>query len=273
LGLATRRAVMRYDSIWCGRIRNSAPDPIRIAIHRGSDTSDVPGEMIGGGMMQAERGGDAFDTFWPYRFSKPVSVPAGDYWLVVSQLGLDNMAVGADISRSGFDMIVSGDSPKYEYIHRSPYGTQYDTTKNSGDISRAIAFEVPAGSGNWKPFKPEYGKVAEGFAWSGSYIPMIRPLVGNGKLVASVRSKAEVTSVTAYPNPFKIGNDIVMFSSQGHRQPRGAVITNMLGQQIRTFKHMDPLEWDGKDDNGKPVRPGAYIVHSDENESLLLIAQ
>jgi hypothetical protein len=271
---AMRFKLVRPDSLFGARVYfasgNSGPDPIRIAIHRGSDTSDVPGEVIEGATLLSDRMGEQFDKFWTYRFAAPVEAPSGDYWLSVSQLGLDNMAIGADISRSGFDMTVSGPSPQYQYIHRSPYGTQYDSVSNSGDISRAIAFEVPAGSGNWKPFTPEAGmSTNSGFAWAGTYIPMIRPLVGNGTPLASVRSDDKSTSISAYPNPFVAGQDVVKF---GSAIDRSATISNLLGQHVRTLSS-STYEWDGKDGDGKVVSPGVYIVNIDESEPILLIAR
>ncbi|HET6512012.1 MAG TPA: hypothetical protein VFH43_07465, partial [Candidatus Kapabacteria bacterium] len=156
---AMRFRLTKPDTLFGARLffgsTNSALDAIRITVHRGSDSSDVPGEVIERTVLETTRKLEMPRGFASYQFTDPVEVPPGDYWLSVSQLSLDNMTLGADISRNGFDLVVSGESPRYRYIHDSPYGSQYAVNANSGDISRMLAFEMPARSGNWKPLTPE----------------------------------------------------------------------------------------------------------------------
>lgn len=172
---------------------NAANDAIRISVHEGSDSSNVPGALVNIPGVTAsftdERKGANFEQFWPYYFPSRIVLPGvtdstdGVYWIVLSQLSLDNMMLGADISRSGFDLRVKDALyPDARLIHRSPYATQFSATQNAGRINNVFAYEVTAGTGNWKPFVPDSNRLAsEGtFAWTGNYhyIPMMRVLVG-----------------------------------------------------------------------------------------------
>jgi hypothetical protein len=208
--------------------------------------------------------------FASYQFTDPVEVPPGDYWLSVSQLSLDNMTLGADISRNGFDLVVSGESPRYRYIHDSPYGSQYAVNANSGDISRMLAFEMPARSGNWKPLTPENALDSlNGFAFRGPFIPMIRPLVGNGKPMAQVERIPTGSDMRLYPNPFERGSQTLRISSA---TGQSITILNLLGQPVRRLGlSVHEAEWDGKDDLGQVVMPGLYFVVSGDAAHPLVV--
>lgn len=259
---AMRFELTKPDTLYGARVyfamMNSAEDAIRITIHRGTDSTDVPGEPVPGAMLQSLRNGQELDRFASYRFASPVAVEPGTYWLSVSQLSHDNMMLGADISRSGIDMTRNGNAPEYKYIHSDPYGTQYGVNENSGDISRSIAYEIVAGSGNWKPFAAGAGlNLSEGFAYAGSYIPMIRPLVGDGKAASSVPREEASEPLSIYPNPFDASNGDLHITGLTNAVVE---ITDLLGVHIRTLRGSSEITWDGNEANGVRVPAGVYVV-------------
>jgi hypothetical protein len=194
---AMRIKLMKKDTLYGVRAyfgsANASPDALRFAVYEGSDTSNIPGKQVSiqgiSTSFYDERRGDMFNKFWPYYFPKPVVLPGvaeggdGVYWVSISQLSLDNMALGADISRSGFDRIKTDSTT--QFIHRSPYATQYSATQNAGNISNAFVFQAPADSGLWKPLLPKSHIISSPFAWGGliSYTPMIRALFGRRELL------------------------------------------------------------------------------------------
>lgn len=191
---AVKFKLMKTDTLYGVRIyfgrMNAAPDAIRISTYYGTDSGRVPGAAVNIPGVQsyfnAQRRAEAADgQFWTYYFPKPLVLQGaldgadGNYWLSVSQLALDNMAIGADISRGGADMtVMSTSTPTYRLIHQSPYGTMYDTNRSNGDISRRIAVENTAGSGNWTSMDEMwYIGNASTLNKPGLVIPMIRPMV------------------------------------------------------------------------------------------------
>src|SRR5579883_1863058 len=154
------------DSLYGTRIyfagANQSPDPIRISILQGNDTSCVPGDTVKQPGVQstfiAQRGGGFFNQFWPYYFPRPIALQPGTYWLSVSQLSTQSFMMGGDLSRgSGAVTVASQTSPHIVPIYSDPYGTQYSATENNGDVSCAFALEVPAGSGAWQLWMPDTG--------------------------------------------------------------------------------------------------------------------
>jgi len=152
---------------------NQAPDYIRISILDGDPNSCTPGDTVlqegVQSTMQAQRGGNGFNQFWTYTFPKPIILPGGAdggatkgiYWASVSQLGLTNMMMGANVSRGG-GIIREWDptniSPHIEPAYDDPYGTQWSNTEtNTGDVSCAWAVEAVAGSGGWAEWSPSVG--------------------------------------------------------------------------------------------------------------------
>lgn len=178
---------------------NASNEDIRLSVYEGSDTSNIPGSRVNISGYSAThndvRRGDMFNRFWPYYFAKPIPLKGvtdstdGIYWVSVSQLSLDNMTLGADMSRAGFDHTVytSSGPNKASFLHRSKYGTQYSATQNSGNISNAFAFESTAGSNNWRSLQPTEIFTAAGWpwAWKGNfaYTPMIRAMFGRRTLL------------------------------------------------------------------------------------------
>lgn len=176
---------------------NGSNDQIKFAIHEGSDTSDIPGPLVNipgyTPTFDDPRSGTWLKNFWPYYYDKPIPLLGvsdtsdGVYWISVGQYSLDNMVLGADLSRSGFDYRWTSNYYQAKYLHSSPYGTQYSATQNAGDISRAFAFEITLGTGNWQPLLPDavFQEAGNPWAWSGrfAYIPMIRAMFGRRTLL------------------------------------------------------------------------------------------
>lgn len=213
---ATKFRLATKDTLYGVRVyfanANQAREDIRISLLEGNPQAAVPGDVVvqPGVVTQFEdvRRGDLFNKFWPYYFPKPIVLQGGAdaanggvYWLSVSQLSLDNMVMGADISRGGALIRVYDPlTPQIVNLYRSPYGTQADPDINNGDVSSAWALEVTAGDGSWASWMPTNGwwptmapagnplawrtSINTGFMiWGGSYTPMIRPLVSRSILL------------------------------------------------------------------------------------------
>ncbi len=195
---------------------NQSPDYIRLSVMYGDPSTCTPGDTVlqegVQATMQAQRGGGYFNQFWPYYFPHPIILTGGAdagsnkgiYWMSVSQLSLNNMMMGGDVSRGG-GLIRQWDpqliTPHIDPIYSSKYGTQWKSTEtNTGDISCVWAVEVTAGSGSWAPWTPNVGwwptNALAGLplAWAtnpnsaymikaGSYTPMIRPIVSQSVLL------------------------------------------------------------------------------------------
>jgi len=82
---------------------NSAPDYIEFDIYEGNDKAPS-GKKVKNARMLAQRGkvGNvyAFNQYIPYFLEKPIELPVGTYWLSISQLATDPLALGASGSRT-----------------------------------------------------------------------------------------------------------------------------------------------------------------------------
>ncbi len=146
---------------------NQSPDAIRLSVLKGSPNSGVPTcDTVGGGMMQDIRKGDLFNTWWPYYFPTPIVLAGGSgggatqgvYWISVGQLSLDNMFMGADISRGGARILVTDpQTPVFQAIYHDPYGTNIAQNNNYGDVSTSYAIERTASSCDWSFWMPPNG--------------------------------------------------------------------------------------------------------------------
>jgi hypothetical protein len=150
---------------------NQSPDAIRLTVLKGSPNSAVPTcDTVFGGQMEEVRKGQLFNQFWSYYFPKPVILPGGSgsgaaqgvYWISVSQLGLDNFNMGADISRGGGHVTKSSINrslgvPVYHAMYNDPYGTNIAQNNNTGDVSTSYATERTAGSCDWSLWMPSNG--------------------------------------------------------------------------------------------------------------------
>ncbi len=214
---ATKFRLVTKDTIYGARVyfarSNQAHDGIRISLMNGAPGSCTPNDTIAQQGVQATfestRQGGFFDQFWPYYFPKPIVLPGGAdapgtqgyYWIAVSQLGIDNMMNGGDVSRGGGAIRIydpNGQTPGIPPVYSSPYGTQYkgEPAGNNGDVSCVWAMEQTAGSGGWSQWTPgsgwwpvETGVITPAASLAvtghfspyknrgGGYTPMIRPLV------------------------------------------------------------------------------------------------
>ncbi len=223
---------------------NQAPDYIRVSILDGDPSSCTPGDTVlqegTQSTFEAQRGngGNNFDQFTAYYFPQPIVLRGGAdggatkgiYWAAVSQLGLTNMEMGADVTRGG-GLIRAWDpfeiTPHIEPAYDDPYGTQWSAQDpNTGDVSCVWALEANAGSGGWAQWTPSVGwwptNGASGIPWSeilawttsvngypnsplpyyiigGSYTPIIRAIVSQSVLlpVQLVYLKADTSNGTA----------------------------------------------------------------------------
>ncbi len=211
---ATKFRLVTKDTVYGVNVyfsnANQSDDPIRISLLNGDPSSCTPGDTIA--TFNARRLGGSYNQFWPYFFPKPVVLNGGSdagatkgvYWISVSQLGLQNMMIGGNLSKGGgLIRVADGFTPQIPPIYNDPFGTQAGATINNGDASCVWALEVTAGSGGWAGWTPSNGwwPTMAGsnsstnitpfspplawrsfvnysfFIWGGTYTPMIRPLV------------------------------------------------------------------------------------------------
>jgi hypothetical protein len=270
---------------------NSSSDAIGISVLRGDSASCIPLDTLHTFIDTRKA---PFDQFTPYYFPQPIILPAGIYWLSASQLTLDNFAMGGTLSRGG-GMITLADNinPQISPVYNSPYGTQWSRTDNSGDVSCAFAVETPAGSGQWLPWMPTSGwwpansadvshqallmnpKMSAPFIRAGTYMPMIRPMVGTftgGQSHVAKKYQHDVT-FEQRPNPFdpKTGPTELNFILTESGEV-SLTIYDAMGREIRTLidatleKGQHTVRWDGKDANGSFVASGVYVCRL-SNES------
>ncbi|MEI8135240.1 MAG: FlgD immunoglobulin-like domain containing protein [bacterium] len=150
---------------------NQSPDAIRLTVLKGSPNSAVPTcDTVFGAQMEDVRKGQLFNQYWSYYFPTPVVLPGGSgsgaaqgvYWVSLSQLGLDNMNLGADISRGGGHVTKSSLNrslgvPVYHAMYNDIYGTNIAQNNNFGDVSTSYAVERTAGSCDWSLWMPSQG--------------------------------------------------------------------------------------------------------------------
>jgi hypothetical protein len=208
---ATKFRLVTKDTVYGVRVyfanANQANDPIRISLLKGDPNSCTPGDTVA--TFTDVRQGGFFNQFWPYYFPKPIVLAGGAdagaskgvYWISISQLGLENMMMGANLSKGGgLIRVQDAFTPQIPPVYNDPLGTQASPTINNGDVSCVWALEVTAGSGGWSGWTPSNGwwptmgpsgnplawatSVNYGYnIWGGSYTPMIRPLVSRSVLL------------------------------------------------------------------------------------------
>jgi endonuclease I len=76
----------------------------------------------------------------------------------------------------------------------------------------------------------------------------------------------DITGISAYPNPFA---DIVKLN-MSNQKTASLIIYNLKGQQVREWKGLHPakqsLIWDGRDDSGKHVASGIYLLRLNDGK-------
>lgn len=281
--MAIKFVLSHTDTVLGGRLyfagANQSPDPIRITLLHGDNSSCVPGDTMTS--FTSTRG--LYNQFSSYRFPTPVVLPAGVYWLSVSQLAVDNFTLGGSLYRgSGSIMVADQISPEIWPVYSSPYGTQWSPTENSGGVNCHYALETPAGSGEWQEWMPAkgywptnlHGNGRPQVTWDpqltsltsgGAYLPLIRPMVGSVnpplRMAGSTTGKL---SLECYPNPVNRFAGVLFDINAEPGSRINFVIFNALGEQVRTlangmFDGSTTLRWDGKDMHGNAVPAGVFM--------------
>ncbi len=212
---ATKFKLQAKDTLYGVRVYfangNQSPDAIRISVLKGNPGCFPSGDTVGGGLIEDVRKGQLFNQFWPYYFPKPIVLSGGTnsptqgyYWISIGQLSLDQMMMGADVSRGGGRVnVADGISPRIQAMYNDPLGTLHGQYNSTGDVSCVWAIEQTASSGTWGTWMPSVGwwptngAVAGGWGlrWAtnprvsfpynigGSYTPMIRAMVSKQDLL------------------------------------------------------------------------------------------
>jgi hypothetical protein len=150
-------------------------------------------------------------------FPEPIAVSVGVYWLSVSQLSSSSIMMGGDFSRGGGEVIVENNIfPAITPIYSDKYGTQWSPDHTNGNVNCTFAVEKSAGSGSWSPWMPDNGywptntsgNAQQLITWNphlsppfnngGTYLPMIRVLVGSQSFLDAVRKPDGSSQL--YPN-------------------------------------------------------------------------
>ena len=150
---------------------DQAPDAIKLSLLSGTPGNCTPSDTVQQEGVQATMDamrGPNFDQFSTYYFPKPIVLASngaehGTFWASVSQLGLQNMMLGADLSRGG-GIIRGWDptniSPNIQVANNDPYGTEFVNGQakfNNGDISCVWALQLTAELGGWSQWTPPNG--------------------------------------------------------------------------------------------------------------------
>lgn len=177
---------------------NSNTDNIRFAIYQ--DQGGIPsGNPIQGSVLRSYRGLDAsgdvrYNDYTTYLLDRPLVLPPGTYWAAVGQLSSVGFELGATGQRMGIQL---GNYNAFPVPGANNFNLIIDkafrrrTIQGSLVNDNKFVFENSLGSGQWAEFVPTIGNVGypylnyQGFLGSGmtltrgSWIPMIRPYLGN----------------------------------------------------------------------------------------------
>jgi hypothetical protein len=294
--VAMKFTLARRDTLYGVKVYfangNQSNDPVRISFFHGDANSCVPLDTLST-FLDIRKGG-FFNQFWPYYCPKALVLPPGTYWVAVSQLSTYNMQLGGDFSRGGGAIVASKINKISVEALGSKYGTQWGPgpSDNNGAIGCNFALEIPAGSNNWKQFTPDSGvwpalnpnsdttlqpRIPIGktslsaLSWTGAgtYLPMIRPIIGTNA-PAAVRPNWAVPaslSLSVQPNPFDPAKGSTTFTySLSDPGKVTLTITNILGAVVRTLVNTTmsagahSIAWDGRDETGASLPAGAYAV-------------
>jgi hypothetical protein len=266
----------------------SAEDPVRISVLDGDTASCIPGVQVW--QLGTETAFVALrtpvDSFVAYYFPKPIALSPGVYWLSVSQLLPANMMIGGDVSRGvGRISVADSRSPQMTAVYSSPYGSQWSSSQNSGDIRCSFAVEAPE-STNWMPWMPERGwwpsnrsaNLTLATTWdplldspyvdAGTYLPMIRPIVGKTAEPSHVSDeRSDEFALEIEQNPFALGDNINELSFTLTKAGKVTLIVyDVNGRPVRTLvnDHLNAerhvIYWKGDDEGGRSVAPGVYMI-------------
>jgi hypothetical protein len=224
-----------------------------------------------------------------FYFPQPIPLQPGTYWVSVSQLSVGNMYLYGNISRGGGQIVRAGKtSPAIAPIYTSRYGTQWGSGPgdNNGNVSCSFAMEMPAGSGNWKPWMPDSGlwpvmDSSSSLVWgfipsfdkpyigAGTYLPMIRAIFA-GNPTSAVKTSPVIPNFGLdpnYPNPFEPTDHYTKISYTLDAEGLTTLtISNILGDVVKTLVNANVTDgthsvlWDGRDENGAFVSAGTYFI-------------
>lgn len=193
---------------------NQAPDAVALAVHRDAGGNN-PGAIISGSLIYRQRGRDDirkdlfFGQYVDYTISDansgkptPLVLPAGTYWISISQMGETGLELGASKSRMGMKTMIVG-IPAPIYVSKPVGGPgssflihkEFRQINSSGNMvnNNVFAVENSRGSGQWLGFMPSvgnpayahlhhFGTILDGgntlTLTRGGWVPMLRPSLG-----------------------------------------------------------------------------------------------
>jgi hypothetical protein len=189
---------------------NQSNDQIALCIY---DGDDLPSQKIGGTEIYRTRGYDDIrkNSFWDeyvtYLLPKPVILPAGKYWMTISQQGETGLELAASSARVGMrclDVYTSNPPADGQFSNGSGstfllLDKRFRTPTRTGTLLNlnVFAYENTKGSNSWNKFmnttgNPGYGHldylgkspVNEPYGKTytlsrGTWIPMIYPYFGS----------------------------------------------------------------------------------------------
>jgi hypothetical protein len=275
-----------YDSVAGVRLylgsANPSPDLINIELWSGGLSYNSPMATL-----LARRDTSHLDQFSSYYFAQPIPLTGGlSYWMSVTQFMRSNMELGGSFARGGAAVVRAGDpSPQISQIYTSPYGTQWGSGAADNNGNAIGSFDLEIGdqndNDNWVSFgsamnltdhlQPLF-HIGDTSPWvgAGTYIPMIRPILGAVPAQSGVAIGSATPSLTLeppYPNPFDIKeNSEIITYSLPEQSMASLTICNVLGDVVRTLVNAPmtagthSLSWDGRDELGGFVPAGTYLL-------------
>lgn len=197
--LYTQDTVLGYQAYWS----ELNQDVLNISFSLYRDQGGVPGdERVANSTILKRRGEDELDNdpepkygrYVTYLMANPVVLPPGEYWASVAQMGTEGYELGASATRMGMVTTVYSDIPAFGAGNRSLLIDKNFRARTRGGAllnDNRFAYELTRISGDWAPFTPTIGN--PGYAHlnatgtslgymtftRGSWIPMLRPYLGN----------------------------------------------------------------------------------------------
>jgi len=203
--LLQKDTIYGYDAFF-GTI-NQAPDAIALSIYNGDKDINIPQGVISESIIDRQRGRDDRDGKLKYgeyvRYILPKNqrqiLEPGVYWMSIAQLGETGLELAGSSQRAGLRTLnvyippaqpIVGESGISLNIHK-----EFRKRNRNGNLvnNSYFALENTRGSGNWSAFTPGIGNVgyahlhhfgggvdaATSTLTNGTWIPMIRPYLGN----------------------------------------------------------------------------------------------
>ena len=275
-----------YDSVAGVRLyfgsANPSPDDIRIQLWSGDPNYNSPMNTL-----LAQRDTAHLDQFSSYYFPQPILLAGGlSYWISVNQFRINNMELGGNFARGGAQIVRENSTEsQISPIYTSAYGTQWGSGGADNNGNPIGVFDLGTGdetfNNNWIPFGSAMNStdylqpllhIGDTSPWvgAGTYIPMIRPILGAVPPQSGVMIAPAVQSFSLeqnYPNPFNPSAIPTVISYQLPEQGLVSLtICNVLGDIVKTLVNAPEVAgahsvlWDGRDENGVFVPAGTYFL-------------